>query len=179
MARKGIALCTLIVGLAVSSVSFAAQPAAAADNPVVTENQQPGTSAWQLARTADDINGQVKGYADTTSVLKGGSFNLYVSVNPAQTFTVDVYRIGYYGGLGGRLLLHAGPIDGTTQSACVPDATTGMIACGWTPSYTMAVGTSWTSGFYLAKLISPAGFPNYVPFSCRDGRPSQFRFQPC
>ena len=177
MARKGIALCTLIVGLAVSSVSFAARPAAAADNPVVTENQQPGTSAWQLAHTADDVNGQVKGYADTTSVLQGGSFTLYVSVNPVQTFTVDVYRIGYYGGLGGRLLLHAGPINGITQSACVPDATTGMIACGWTPSYTVAVGTDWTSGFYMVKVINAAGYQNYVPMVVRDGRPAQFLYQ--
>ena len=131
MARKGIIMTVFTIGLLASALSFAAIPAVGADNPVVTENQKPGTSAWQLARTADDVNGQVKGYADTTSVLQGGSFNLYVSVNPAQTFTVDVYRIGYYGGLGGRLLLHAGPLNGTTQSACVPDPSTGRPATPW------------------------------------------------
>src|SRR5712691_9051300 len=98
MARKGIALSTLIAGLLMSAIVFPARSAVAADNPVVVENQQPGTSAWQLSQTADDINGQIKGYANTTSVLQGGSVNLYVTVNPAQTFTVDVYRIGWYGG---------------------------------------------------------------------------------
>ena len=181
MARKGIALstlvATLVVSLFMSVIAFPPRSAVAADNPVVTENLQPGTSAWQLSQTADDVNGQIKGYADTTSVLQGGSVNLYVSVNPAQTFSVDVYRIGYYGGLGGRLRLHAGPLTGVTQSACVPDATTGMIDCGWTASYNVAVGADWTSGVYLTLLTNAAGFKNYVPFVVRDGRPAQFLYQ--
>ena len=85
MARKGIALSTLVVALLASAIAFPARLAVAADNPVVTENQQSGTSAWQLSQTADDINRQIKGYADTTSVPQGGSVNLYVTVNPAQT----------------------------------------------------------------------------------------------
>jgi hypothetical protein len=160
-----------------SAVVFPARSVVAADNPVVVENQQPGTSAWQLSQTADDVNGQIKGYASTTSVLQGGSVNLYVSVNPAQAFNVDVYRIGYYGGLGGRLRLHAGPINGVTQAACLPDATTGMIDCGWTASYTVAVGADWTSGVYLTLLSNAAGWKNYVPFVVRDGRPAQFLYQ--
>src|SRR5256886_11763807 len=177
MARKGIALSTLVVGLVFAGFAFPNRSAAAADNPIVTENQQPGTSAWQLANTANDLSGQIKGYADSTSVMQGSSLNLYVSVNPAQTFTIDVYRLGYYGGLGGRLLLHAGPLDGMTQAPCVPDPSTGMIACGWTSSYTMAVGTGWTSGFYLVKLINASGFQNYVPLVVRDGRPAAFLYQ--
>jgi N,N-dimethylformamidase beta subunit-like protein len=177
MARKGIALSTLVVGLVFAGFVFPGRPAAAADNPIVTENQQPGTSAWQLANTADDLNGQIKGYADSTSVMQGSSLNFYVSVNPAQTFTIDVYRLGYYGGLGGRLISHAGPLDGTTQAPCVPDPSTGMIACGWTSSYTFAVGTSWTSGFYMVKLINAAGYQNYVPLVVRDGRPAAFLYQ--
>jgi hypothetical protein len=178
MARKGIALSTLVVGLLASAIALPAPLAvAAADNPVVTENQQPGTSAWQLSQTADDVNQQIKGYADTTSVLQGSSLNLFVSVNPAQTFSVDVYRIGWYGGLGGRLRLHAGPITGATQPACPADATTGMIECAWTASYTVAVGTDWTSGVYLTLLTNAAGYKNYVPFVVRDGRPAQFLYQ--
>src|SRR2546426_5979402 len=57
------------------------------------------------------------GYASATSVNKGGSINLHISVNPAQTFTMDVYRMGWYQGLGGRLLQHIGPLNGVQQSA--------------------------------------------------------------
>jgi hypothetical protein len=177
MARKGIALSTLVVSLVMSAIAFQPRPVAAADTTIVTENQQTGTSAWQLSQTADDVNQQIKGYADTTSVLQGSSLNLFVSVNPAQTFSVDVYRIGWYGGLGGRLRLHAGPITGATQPACPADATTGMIECAWTASYAVAVGTDWTSGVYLTLLTNAAGYKNYVPFVVRDGRPAQFLYQ--
>jgi hypothetical protein len=166
-----------VIGMLGSALSTPAIPAAAADNSVVTENQQPGSSAWQLSKTADDINGQIKGYASATSVLQGSSINIYVSVNPAQSFTIDVYRIGWYGGLGGRQRLHAGPITGATQPACPADATTGMIACSWAASYTVAVASDWTSGVYLAELTNAAGYQNYVDFVVRDGRPAAFLYQ--
>src|SRR5438045_2960945 len=139
MVRKSIALTLFVLGLLASAVSLPARQAFAADNPIVTENQQPGTTAWKLTKTADDINGQIKGYASDTSVLQGGTLTLYVTVNPAQTFSVDFYRIGWYGGLGGRLQLHAGPLDGTTQPACPTDASTGMIACGWAAAYSLTI----------------------------------------
>jgi len=129
--RKSLASATFLLGLLGFTGPAAATPAAANDNPVVVENQQTGTSAWQLGSlVATDAGGQIKGYASATSVIQGSNLNLYVSVNPAQTFTIDVYRIGWYGGLGGRLRLHAGPITGATQPACPADATTGMRRSG-------------------------------------------------
>src|SRR5439155_6688529 len=52
-------------------VSSAAQ---AADNPIVVENQQPGTDAWYIWKypnIADDTHQQIKGYASAVSVNKG------------------------------------------------------------------------------------------------------------
>ena len=43
----------------------------AADNPIVIENQQTGSSGWQLATWVSDAQGQIKGYASATSVNKG------------------------------------------------------------------------------------------------------------
>src|SRR5881296_2320715 len=37
-------------------------------NPIVVENQQPGTGAWWWTKLADDTNQQIKGYASATSV---------------------------------------------------------------------------------------------------------------
>ena len=75
--------CGLVVGSASRST--------AADNPIVLENQQPGTDQWQLWRsgyqTAGDVDKQIKGYASATSVNKGESITFYVTVNPAQSFT--------------------------------------------------------------------------------------------
>ncbi len=177
MARKSIVPILLAVGLLTAALSGFARPAVAASNPIVIENQQAGTSAWKLTKTADDVNLQVKGFASATSILQGGTLTLYVTVNPAQTYTIDVYRIGWYGGLGGRLELHDGPFNGTTQTACTPDVTTGLIACNWTPGYTLTVPGTWTSGVYFAVLTNAAGYQNYVNFVVRDGRPAAFLYQ--
>src|SRR5690242_11849227 len=84
---------------------------ATAQNPVVTENQQAGTTSWQILKNVgSDAVGQVKGYASATSVNKGQSITFYVSVNPAQTFTIDIFRMGWYQGLGGRFMQHVGPL---------------------------------------------------------------------
>ena len=91
-----------------------------------------------------------------------------MSTNPAQTFTIDVYRIGWYQGLGGRLMQHIGPLFGVQQPTCPTNSTTGMIECLWTPAYTLATQTSWTSGIYLALLTNAQNYQNYIVFAVRD-----------
>src|SRR6266446_5132511 len=162
--RVGILLYLMMVtGLLVSPAH------GQASNPIVIENQQPGTGQWQIFGTsATDDGGQIKGYASATSVNKGQNITFYVSTNPAQTYTIDVYRMGWYQGLGGRLLQHIGPLNGVPQPTCPTDATTGMIECHWSPAYTLATQTSWTSGVYLALLTNAQGYQNYIAFVVRD-----------
>src|SRR5436309_8704623 len=150
----------------------------AADNPIVLENQQPGSYGWLYSmRLADDATGQIKGYASATSVKQNESITLYVTVNPAQTYTIDFYRIGWYGGMGGRLRLHVDSLGGVQQPPCDTDPTTGLIACNWAPSYTLTVPGDWTSGIYAALLTNAQGYQNYVIFVVRDGRPAPFLYQ--
>ena len=155
----------------------------AGQNPIVTENQQPGTDQWQIPtagfQVADDNVNQVKGYSSAPSANKGGSLSFFVTVTPVQTFTIAFYRMGWYGGLGGRLILQTAPISGTTQGPCpTVDTATLLIACSWSSSYTLAVPTSWTDGVYLAVLSSAQGYQNYVPFVVRDdARPANFLYQ--
>ena len=98
--RKLICALALLSLLALSVRGAAPRPAqAAADNPITIENQQTGSNSWELGSlVADDVSQQIKGYASSTSVLQGGSLSLYVTVNPAQTYSIDVYRMGWYGG---------------------------------------------------------------------------------
>src|SRR5438445_3802236 len=151
----------------------------AADNPIVLENQKPGSNGWYWfpLQWGDDATGQIKGYASAVSVNQNESITFYVSVNPAQTYTIDFYRIGWYAGLGGRLRLHVGPLGGVQQPPCDSDPTTGLIACNWAPNYTLTVPSDWTSGIYLAHLINAEGYQNYVTFVVRDGRPAPFLYQ--
>src|SRR5205809_3451362 len=154
-----------LVGLTLLPTTTAAQ-----SNPIVLENQQPGTTQWQIpwGSSATDSAGQIKGYASAVSVNKGQNITFYVSVNPAQTYTIDVYRMGWYQGLGGRLVQHIGPLNGTLQPACPTDATTGMIECQWASAYTLATQSSWTSGIYLALLTNAQAYQNYIVFVVRD-----------
>jgi N,N-dimethylformamidase beta subunit-like protein len=177
--RKLISFLALIGLLALAAPAIPPRPAVAAtDNPVTIENQQPGTTDWGLGDlVADDVSQQIKGYASLTSVLQGGSLTLNVTVHPAQTYSIDFYRIGWYGGDGGRLQLHAGPLTGVSQPACPADATTGLIACNWTPGYTLTIPPTWTSGVYMAVLTNAAGYQNYVNFVVRDGRPAPYLYQ--
>ena len=145
------------------------ESSAAADNPIVIENQQPGSGGWQLTfYTSNDKSGQIKGYASATSVNKGEPITFYVTVNPAQPFTLDVYRIGWYQGSGGRLLHHAGPFNGILQSSPAINSSTGLIVCNWVPCYTLSVPTTWTSGIYLVVLTNAQNYQTYIVFVVRD-----------
>ena len=144
--------------------------ALAQSNPIVDENNQPGSADWQIpwGFAANDTDGQIKGYASATSVNKGQNITFYVTANPAQTYTIDVYRMGWYQGLGGRLMQHIGPLDGIQQPTCPTDGTTGMIECHWAASYTLATQATWTSGIYLALLTNSQMYQNYIIFCLRD-----------
>ena len=165
----GVAIAGLVamLGVATAPATVAAQ-----GNPIVVENQQAGTNAWDLlnqnVQIATDSIGQIKGYASATSVNKGGNITFRISVNTPQTYTIDVYRIGWYGGLGGRLMQHVGPLNGTSQPTCPVNATTGLIECNWADAYTLTTQTTWTSGIYVAVLKNAANFYNFIEFAVRD-----------
>lgn len=172
------ALSLATLGLVAAARPFAPITARAAANPIVTENQQSGSAGWQLGSlVSDDVTGQIKGYGSATSVLQNQALSLYITVNPVQTYSIDFYRIGWYGGQGGRLRLHVGPLAGAQQQPCLADQTTGMIACGWTASYTLTIPADWTTGMYFAVLTNAAGYQNTVPFVVRDGRPAAILYQ--
>src|SRR5437762_134174 len=170
----------LLLALCMVMAAGVAHPlrAAAAANPVVVENQQPGTNAWKITGpVSDDTANQIKGYASATSVNQNDSITFYVSVNPIQAFTMDIYRMGWYGGLGGRLRIHLAGFQGVTQQPCTPDPTTGLIACDWTASEVLTIPSDWTSGVYLALLTNALGYQTYIIFVVNDGRAADFLYQ--
>jgi len=147
-------------------------------NPVVTENQLPGTTEWRLTKSADDMSKQIKGYASATSISISETITFFVTVSPQQAYSIDIYRIGYYQGSGGRLLEHVEGLSGVSQPTCPTDTATGMISCNWSPSYTLSVPITWTSGIFVAKLTNSQNFQNYILFTVRDdNRTSDLLYQ--
>jgi Domain of unknown function (DUF4347)/Domain of unknown function (DUF4082) len=149
-----------------------------AQNAIVLENQKTGTTNWQINGT-DATNNEIAGYGDATSINKGQALNLKISLAQAGQYSIDVYRLGYYGGTGGRLMSSATGLNGVTQAAPTIDPTTRLVECKWNTSYTLQTAASWTSGLYLAKLTDArTGKQSYVEFVLRDdGRPAELGFQ--
>lgn len=98
-----------------------------ATNLIQLENGLPGTSAWRLNNPA--LSGEIEGYASLTSVNAGGQISLFVDTS-GPTYQIEVYRMGWYGGLGGRQLMSAVQLPGTKQVMPVPDQF-GRIECNW------------------------------------------------
>ncbi len=172
----GLALVALVVSLAAApwhgaGVSAAVSGALTA-NPIVVENRHPGTTDWQIPwagkSVAGDTQQQVKGYMSATSVVQGESIGLHVKATAASTFTWHVFRLGWYGGAGGRLMRN-GSAPSIAQPACPIDPVTGEIACDWSRSVTVDTTKDWTTGVYVVVLTSGA-YQNYAFFSVRDGR---------
>ena len=96
-------------------------------------------------------NNEIAGYANLTSVNKGGQISLFVTTTDPQ-YQISVYRMGYYQGLGGRLMFGPVTVAGTNQTIPTPDPSTGFLECNWINPYVLTTGSNWTSGIYLAKL---------------------------
>lgn len=148
---------------------------------IKAENQKPGTTAWLISYPA--INGEIEGYASLTSVNRGDDISFFV--NTAEpTYTMEFYRLGWYGGAGSREMMPPVVRKGTRQPAPFIDQTTGLVECQWTDPYVLHVPnspdpTDWASGIYLVKLTGGAsGKQSYVTFVVRDdSRPSDLLFQ--
>jgi len=154
------------------AVQTAGRLGATGRNPIVLENRLAGSAGWRIGeggyRIANDVAGQIKAYDSAPSVEVGHPITFYASVRPAQRLRVDLYRLGWYSGSGGRLLYKGSWVRGIVQGRCPTDAMTGLTACRWQPTMTLRIPTSWVSGLYLAVLTNIDGYQNAVPFVVRD-----------
>ena len=115
-------------------------------NPIVAENQKPGTTDWQLTRVRPDKDGfrspWIEGYCSKQSVKAGETIDIMVSTDPPRPFRVEIFRMGYYGGRGARRLQELGPFEGKPQAVPRPGPRTSTSADG-TPRH---VSRSRTTG---------------------------------
>ena len=149
----------------------------AAQNAIVLENQKAGTTAWKITSLA--TNNEIASYGDATSINKGQALNLKISLAQAGQYTLSVYRLGYYGGMGGRLVITVPGLHGVPQAAPIMTNTHAkLIECEWQTSYTLQTDTDWVTGLYLAKLTDArTDKQTYVPFVVRDdNRPADLGF---
>lgn len=162
------------------------------DNPIVAENQLEGTVEWQLQYTRFDDpitlasyplirrlrSSSIEGYVSKTSLLPGEQLDFMVSMDPPGQFHLDLYRMGYYGGRGGRHFLKLGPFPAESQP--IPMMTTERLReCRWEKCTTFTIPDDWPSGVYLGKLTRDENFgaQSYVIFVVKEHRKSDILFQ--
>lgn len=170
--RRGFAHVALASGALFGVLIAASQPlqaavdrCAAPPNAIVAENCKPGNADWLISTYSPDI----AGYASATSVLRGETLDLFVTTDTA-TFDLLVYRSGYYGGAGARIVKAVHGVTGGVQPPCFEDGKTGTTTCSnWKVSYALTIPSDWVSGIYLVRLVRPGGDgDNYVQFVVRD-----------
>ncbi|CAN5617795.1 hypothetical protein BH10ACI3_BH10ACI3_03510 [soil metagenome] len=188
--RKLVNTCLLGCLLGISSVTVYSQEGCIVGNPIVMENTcNEGTTAWQIPVGPIGAAHGVEGYTDKVSVNAGEQIKFHLSSRPAQDVHIDIYRLGYYNGLGGRFIISKDVSSVSVGAFPVPDLTAGhpsegvgmgLAECNW-PSLTNSnwtVPTSATSGIYLAKLTGTDGKQSYISFAVRrDDLDSDLLFQ--
>jgi hypothetical protein len=186
LARSGVrhrgCLATVSDTLSVVAAALASLTAANAQRPptltpecarpanrIVAENCRPGNPSTEW-----DVNGsgdlKIQGFATDISVNAGETISFKVdSGSPA--YRIDIYRLGYYGGKGGRQVASIKPSVALPQSqpACLTDPAVRLYDCGnWAVTASWAVPREATSGIYIARLVREDNDPpSWAPDNSR------------
>jgi Domain of unknown function (DUF4082)/Mo-co oxidoreductase dimerisation domain len=132
------------------AASFRNAHAQSCVNAIVCENALPGDTGWDPGSGDSSI----QGFATDISVNVGGTISFKVSTN-AKSYSLNIYRMGYYGGAGARKITTISPSVGLpqTQPGCLTNSSTNLIDCGnWSVSASWQVPSTAVSGIYFVNL---------------------------
>ncbi|MGO9599389.1 MAG: N,N-dimethylformamidase beta subunit family domain-containing protein, partial [Isosphaeraceae bacterium] len=156
-------------------------------NPIVTENQLPGTlyipgtqTSWLVPEGQADNS--LEGFSTDISVNVGQTISFKVTDTTLDPYEIDIFRIGYYGGDDARLVqtIPSSQITPQNQPAPIHNTTTGEYDAGnWSVSASWSVPSTAVSGVYLADLYDDKTHGmNMIVFVVRnDASHSQILFQ--
>ena len=152
-----------------ASPNLLAAAAATSTNPIVLENQKQGNpqSEWDIDGAGSS---NIEGFATDISVNNGNRIDFKINTN-SSNYRIDIYRMGYYGGMGARKVATIQHTGVQNQPAPLRDATTGLVDAGnWSVSASWDVPADAVSGVYIAKLVRQDGTSgaNHIPFIVRD-----------
>jgi len=142
-------------------------------SPIPAENALPGGADW--------LNGPVmstslEAYLDHVSANAGTRVKAMVRADQPRDVHFSVYRLGWYGGAGARLVLDGATIHATPQPACPRDPRTAVVRCHWPVAFSFDVGSDWISGLYVVRLQTN-GAQSAVPLVVTDDRPADLLVQ--
>ncbi|HBE66538.1 MAG TPA: hypothetical protein DDW52_00180, partial [Planctomycetaceae bacterium] len=119
---------------------------------------------------------ELGGYTGQTSYAPGETLELFVSSSPVEDYHVEIFRLGWYGGDGARLVgcipdCSGGTLQGIDQGIPAPDPVTLEVDANWAATDSFVIPDNWESGYYIASLIFDSGAnigdAHFVPFIVR------------
>ena len=135
---------------------------------IAAENAKLGTTKW----TVPDERvawAKIEGFFTATSINLGSSVILKTSTR-APAWQVTAYRMGWYGGTGGRLIWKSEPLPGVNQPKVEQVGTPKAWIAQWATSLVIQTDETWPPGQYLFKLESIDNGASYVPLVIRDDK---------
>lgn len=176
----GALVAATLITVAPAPSASAAEPCGPGGNKVSCENSKPGTdpAVWDINGDGDDT---IQGFGTDISVNVGSRIDFKIDTN-AAAYTIDIYRTGWYQGLGARLIASVAPSARLPQNqpACITEVETALYDCGnWGVSASWNVPADAVSGVYVALLKrSDTGGKSHIIFIVReDASQSDIVFQ--
>lgn len=149
-------------------------------NAIVLENQKQGSPESEWLIGAGDPS--IEGFAAQFTINHGQTVDFKINTD-STNYRIDIYRLGYYGGDGARLVTTINKNLTTAQIQPIPiiDQATRLVDAGnWNVTASWAIPEDAVSGVYFAKLtrFDGSGGENMIPFIVRDDEaPSDVTFQ--
>jgi hypothetical protein len=175
--KKGLAA----TGSGVVLGGAASNALAATQNSIVTENQLTGNAQvqWDLSDQGQfsgfglgktGVTHYLEGFTDNISVNHGQTINFKINTDCAN-YRIDIYRLGYYAGLGARKITTILKTSASVQPTPLQNAALGLVDAGnWLVTASWSVPAAAVSGVYVAHLVrqdAVAG-ENHIVFVVRD-----------
>lgn len=133
---------------------------------IAAENQLPGGIGWRPPKRVP--SGLIEGWADHVSAVCGDTVRLHLSADSASV-RVEAWRMGWYGGAGGRLIWTSGPaIGGLAPRPTFIRATDTVSAANWPVSLAVPIDGRFVPGDYVFRLVGAGREVAYVPLTVRD-----------
>lgn len=169
-----------IKALAALSIATAFWPldvSASISAAVRSENERAGSRGFRITKPAGDDLDPIGAYCLQSSVRPGERIDICVRSVSTQPVSAEIYRIGYYGGLQGRLVEQLPQVVVAASPTVTVDAHSGLTLTPAPVTFSPVVKPDWLSGLYVVKVTETAGYECVAVFVVRDDRVSDILYQ--
>ena len=152
-----------------------AVPAQGRETAIATENRRPGHRGWDLRGTGDHPAAEV--FLDAASAAPGSVLTVHLA--SAAVVDLEWYRLGWYGGDGGRQVRIDRAVRASAPGPTRIDPDTGMTEADSRAALSFVIPPDWPTGVYLLVARPDIGTPGGATFTIRaspEGPPAPVLF---